>query len=238
MELLMPNDAFGQHIASTGRFDDQVDECTLMKEARTYYANILTPYSPLVLKKISEVQTAGLKIKTIAPSHGIIWRSDPGKIIEAYRKWATGEAATTVVVAYETMWGGTEAMARRIVEGLKSKGVTAKMYKLSATDRSTVISEILEAKAVVIGSSTINNGVLPQVAEILSELKGLKFRDRIGAAFGCYGWRGVATKIIQAGLEEAGIQIARPALDVNWSPDQQKLEECFKFGAELADKLQ
>ena len=144
----------------------------------------------------------------------IIWRSNPGRIIEAYTQWASGEAAgSNAVVAYESMWGGTEAMARMIVEGLSSEGIPTKMFKLSSTPRSRVISELLEARAIFIGSATLNNGVLPQVAELLSELKGLRFKGRIGAAFGCFGWAGGGTKVINAALEQSGspeeLQIAR-----------------------------
>jgi len=238
LELLMPNDAFGQHIASNGRFDDQVDECKLMEEAKSYYANILTPFSNLVLKKLNEVQEAGIKIKTIAPSHGIIWRKDPGKIISAYSRWASGEAAeNNALIAYETMWGGTEAMARSILEGLTSRGISAKLMKLSATPRSEVISELLGARAILIGSPTLNNGVSPQVAELLSELKGLRFKGRIGAAFGCYGWGGGGNRVISAALEKAGIKEAMEPLAVNWHPGEKELGDCFDFGARMAGAL-
>ncbi len=238
LELLMPNDAFGQHLASSGRFDDEVDQCSLMREARKYYANILTPFSSLVLRKLEDVGRLGISIKTIAPSHGVVWRREPGKIIEAYRRWASGEACEgSAVVAYETMWGGTEAMARRIVEGLSSRGVRAKMFKLSSCDRSDVIAEILEAKGVFLGSATLNNGVLPQVAELLSELKGLKFKGRLAAAFGCYGWGGGATEVIETALAESGMELAAPALTVNWHPDRDQLDQCFDHGVKLADAI-
>jgi len=237
LELLMPNDAFGQHIASSGRFDDEVDECSVMREARKYFANILTPFSSLVTRKIEEVQKAGIKIRTIAPSHGVIWRN-PGKIIEAYLRWASGEAAKgKAVVVYETMWGGTEAMARAIVEGLSKAGIPTAMFRLSRTHRSVVISEILEAEGVFIGSSTINNGVLPQVAELLSELKGLRFKGRVGAAFGCYGWGGGSTKAIEASLKDSGFTIAQPAITVNWHPTEADLENCVEYGEKLAGVL-
>lgn len=236
--ILLSNDAFGQHLASNKRFDDQVDYCDLMKEARTYYANILNPYSNLVERKISEIQESGLEIGMIAPAHGIIWRKDPGKIIQAYLDWATGKAGEgRVIVAYETMWGGTESMARRIVEGLSDAGLEVKMQRLSATHRSEVISELLEAEGVIIGSSTLNKGVLPQVAELLSEIKGLEFGDRIGGAFGCYGWGGGATKVIAQTFEETGIEMPMDPLRVNWYPDEDGLGRCYRYGKDFADKL-
>ncbi len=235
--LLMPNDAFGQHLASSGRFDDEVDQCLLMEEARKYYANILTPFSRLVERKLEEIQKLGIKIDIIAPSHGVIWRSDPGKIIQAYSKWASGETELAAVVAYETMWGGTEAMARAIVEGLTAGGVSTKMRRLSRCDRSDVISEMLEARGVIVGSPTLNNGVSPQVAELLSEIKGLKFGGRVAAAFGCFGWGGGATKVIEDSLRDAGMEIPLPALQVKWHPDGDDLEQCFDFGKRLAEQL-
>ena len=146
-------------------------------------------------------------------------------------------ADNNVIIAYETMWGGTEAMARMILEGVTSRGIKTRMMKLSATPRSEVISELLEARGILIGSPTLNNGVSPQVAELLSELKGLRFKGRIGAAFGCYGWGGGGTKVINEALEKAGIEVALPSLDVNWHPDDRALGDCLEFGAKMADAL-
>ncbi len=238
LELLLSNDAFGQHLATSERFDDQVDHCSLMEEAKIYYANILNPFNNLVEKKISEVQEKEIPIDTIAPAHGVIWRENSGKIIEQYLQWATGEAGKgRVVVAYETMWGGTEAMTRRIVDGLTDAGIQTKMFRLSRTHRSKVISELLEAEGVLVGSSTLNNGVLPQVAELLSEIKGLKFGNRVGAAYGCYGWGGGSTDVIAETFKETGIDMTMEPLKVNWHPDEEDLERCYRYGLEFAEQL-
>ena len=235
--LLLPNDAFGQHLATSKRFDDEVDEKILMEEAAKYYANILWPFSLLVIRKIEEIQKLGLKIRMIAPSHGIIWRSNPTKIVEAYLRWAKGEARNKILVVYDTMWSSTEKMAKAIVEGISSEGVETMLFRIPVSDRGDVIKELLEAKGILMGSSTINNGVLPTVAPFLEELQGLRPRNKMAAAFGSYGWGGGAVKTIEEKLERAGMEIVAPALTVKWVPDENEIQKCFEFGKGFAKKV-
>jgi flavorubredoxin len=235
--LLLPNDAFGQHLATSKRFDDEVDEEMLMGEAAKYYANILWPFSPLVIRKIDEVQKLGLKIKMIAPSHGVIWRSNPGRIIEAYLRWAKGEAKSRILVVYDTMWGSTEKMAKAMIEGISSEGVEASLFRLPFSDRGDIIKELLEAKGLLIGSSTINNSILPTVAPFLEELVGLRPRNKIAAAFGSYGWGGGAVKTIEGRIKEAGMAVVASALAIQWVPDEDEIRRCFEFGKEFAKKV-
>ena len=235
--LLLPNDAFGQHLASSGRFDDEVDEGVLMAEAAKYYANILWPFSTLVVRKIEEIQKLGIKIHMIAPSHGIIWRKNPMKIVDAYLRWAKGEAKRKVLVVYDTMWGSTEKMAKAMVEGLRSEGVEVMMFRLPYSDRSDVVKELLDARGLLMGSGTINNSILPTVAPFLEDLVGLKPRGKIATAFGSYGWGGGAVKHIEESLKKAGMEIVLPGLEVNWVPNQVELQKCFEFGREFARKV-
>jgi flavorubredoxin len=235
--LLLPNDAFGQHWATSKRFDDEVDEKILMEEAAKYYANILWPFSRLVIRKIEEIQKLGLKIGIISPSHGIIWRSNPMRIVEAYLRWAKGEGRRKVLVVYDTMWGSTEKMAKAMVEGISSEGVETMLFRLPFSDRGDIIGELLEAKGILIGSSTINNGVLPTVATFLEEMEGLRPRNKIAAAFGSYGWGGGAVKTIEESLERGGIEIVAPALTAKWVPDKNEIQKCFEFGKDFAKKV-
>ena len=236
-ELLMPNDAFGQHLASSFRYDDEVDQHVLMEEARKYYANILWPMSQLVVKKIEEIVNMGLKIDMIAPSHGIIWRKDPMKIINAYLSWAKGEYKKRVLVVFDTMWGSTEKMARAMVEGLRSCGVETMVYRLPYSDPSDVIGELLEARGLILGSSTINNGVLPTLGHFLVDLRGLKPKGRVSMAFGSYGWGGGSTKEMEVALKDAGTEIVMPPFTVNWAPTPEELQRCFEIGKDFAAKL-
>ncbi len=235
--LLLPNDAFGQHLASSKRFNDEVDQHTLMEEAAKYYANILWPLSSLVTRKVEEVQKLKIKIDMIAPSHGVIWRSNPAQIVEAYVKWASGEAKKRVLIVYDTMWGSTEKMARAMLEGVSSEGVEALLFRLPYTDRSDILKELLDARGLLIGSSTINNSILPTVSPFLDELEGLKPKQKIAATFGSYGWGGGAAKTIEEKLRKAGIAVASEALTVKWVPDKDELGKCFEFGKEFAKKL-
>lgn len=235
--ILLPNDAFGQHIATNFRFDDEVDIDEVMDEAAKYYANILLPFSPLVLKKIEEVTNMGIDIKIIGPSHGIIWRKDPGRIINAYLKWAKGEAERKALVVYDTMWESTEKMAKAIMAGITSAGVTAKLFKMSVSDRNDIIKEMINAKAIIIGSPTINNDILPVLAPLLDDLKGLKPKGKVGMAFGSFGWGGGAAKTIDERLKAAGVQIIHDPVTIKWVPTPEELNNCFELGKVIAAKI-
>ncbi len=235
--LLLPNDAFGQHLATSERFDDQVDEGILMEEATKYYAVILWPLSQLVIKKIEEIQKLGLKINMIAPSHGIIWRKDPTKIINAYLRWAKGKAKRRILVVYDTMWGSTEKMAKAMIEGINSEGVENKLFRLPYSDSSDIIKELLETKGMLIGSSTINNNILPTLAPLLKELEELRPRNKVAAIFGSYGWGGGAAKEIEDSLRRTDIEIIAPSLTVKWIPDEREIEKCYEFGKDFAKKI-
>ncbi len=235
--LLLPNDAFGQHLATSKRFDDEVERNILMGEAAKYYANIFWPFSVLMVKKIEEIQKLKLKIKMIAPSHGIIWRNDPMKIVEAYLRWAKNEVKRKVLVVYDTMWNSTEKMAKALLEGIRSENNEAMLFRLPFSDHSDIIKELLDAKGLLIGSSTFNSGMLPTLASFLRDLNGLKPKGKIAAAFGSYGWGGGATKSIEEVLKQAGMGIAMPALGVNWVPNAEEIKKCFEFGKEFAKKL-
>lgn len=232
-ELLLPNDGFGQHIATSERFVDDYDESIIMLEAAKYYANILMPMSALVIKKLEEVQKLGLSIKMIAPSHGLIWR-EPGKIIDAYLRWASGEAEQAVLVVYDTMWGATEKMARSIVEGISSEGAQARLYRMATSDSSEAIRDCMLMKGLVVGSSTINRGMLPALAPFLEDLRGLKPKKKIGAAFGSYGWSGGGAEAVEKALSEAGVEIIGEPLTVKYMPTAEDLHRCFELGREIA----
>ncbi|MBM3133476.1 MAG: FprA family A-type flavoprotein, partial [Chloroflexi bacterium] len=223
-EILFSNDAFGQHLASSGRFDDEVDGAVLMQEATKYYANILMLFGHLIPGAVKKL--GGLKIKMIAPSHGIIWRSDPGKIISAYVDWSSGKTTSKALIIYDTMWHSTAKMACAIADGLTAEGITIKVYNLTTSDKSDIMTHVLDAKALVIGSPTLNNGMFPSVAEFLCYLKGLKPKNKIGAAFGSYGWGGGATKAMIPEMQQAGIEIVEPELTLKWVPEERELAEC------------
>ena len=236
-KLLLPNDAFGQHYATGERFDDEVKESELMEEAKKYYANILWPLSTIILKKIEEIQKMNIPIETIAPSHGIIWRRNPERIIDAYISWANNETKKKVVIVYETMWGATEKMGRRIAEGIISQGIETKLFDVTNADRTEIISEMLDAKGFIFGSSTHDNDMLPTLAGFLEFLKGLRPKNRIVSVFGSYGWAGGAVKAIEDLVKEMGLELFQPSLAIQYLPTKDELDKCFEFGENFAKIL-
>jgi flavorubredoxin len=236
-ELLLSNDAFGQHIASSFRFADELEEAALMEEAVKYYANILMPFGALVLRKIDEIVKSGIKIKTIAPSHGAIWRNNPDKIINAYLDWAKGETNNKIVIIYDTMWESTKKMAEAMAEGIINQGLETKLYHLSVSDRSDVITELHNAKGVLVGSPTLNRGIFPAMASFLEDIEGLKPKGKIGAAFGSYGWGGGAVEKIKDSLKKAGVEVIDEDLSFKYVPDSEEIKKCFEFGERFAIKI-
>jgi anaerobic nitric oxide reductase flavorubredoxin len=235
--ILMPNDAFGHHYATEFRFNDEVNQEELFEEALKYYANILTPFSPLVLKKIEEVLALNLPVAMIAPSHGVIWRKDPIQIVKKYQQWAAQVPEKSAVILYDTMWEGTRLMAEAISDGLAAERVPNKLLHMAVSDRNDVITEVFKAKAVIIGSPTLNNGLLPTIAPIMEDLKGLKFQNKIGAAFGTYGWSGEGVGIIEEHLARCKIPVVAPGVKAKWQPRPEDLAKCREFGRTIAQAV-
>ena len=236
-KILLSNDAFGQHLASISRFDDQVNEHVLMEEATTYYANILMPFGSLISRKIQEIVKMGITPKIIAPSHGVIWRTNPSKIIQSYLDWSAGKSEQKAVVVFDTMWGSTDKMARVITEGLASQGVDVKLLKLRAAVKSEVVAEILESKAVVVGSPTLNNQMYPSLSSFLTYITGLKPKGKLWSFFGSYGWSRGAVKSMTEMAKKAGFEIFDSSLEVKFVPDTEDLRKSFEFGKQIATKI-
>jgi len=236
-QVLFSQDAFGMHMASLERFADEIAAATLEYEAATYYANIVLPYSPLVLKALERVTATGWKIKIFAPDHGPVWRKDLGKIIELYQKWAAQRPTAKAVVVYATMWHSTEKMAGAIAEALAGEGIKVKMMSMNETHRSEVIYELLDAGALIAGSPTLNNNILPQMADVMTYLKGLKPANLIGAAFGSYGWSGESVRHLEEMLKEMKVGIAAEAVSTKHVPDDAMLSKCQELGKVIAAQL-
>jgi anaerobic nitric oxide reductase flavorubredoxin len=235
--ILMPNDAFGQHYAAAYRFNDRVNEKELYEEAVKYYANILTPFSKLVTKKIKEILAMNLQIDMIAPSHGIIWRKEPLQIVQKYQEWAMQIGEDRALILYDTMWQATRKMAEAIGEGLAEKGVDFKLFHMALADRNDVITEIFKSRAIIIGSPTLNRGLMPTIMPILEDLKGLAFANKMGAAFGSYGWSGECVKIIEETFAKAGITVVAEPVIVKWQPNKEDLEACREMGRKVATEV-
>jgi flavorubredoxin len=237
--ILFSNDAFGQHYATEYMFNDLVDQSELQVEALKYYANILTPFSKLVDKKIKDVLALNLPISMICPSHGVMWREDPLQIVKKYTQWALDYQENQITILYDTMWNGTRKMAEAIAEGIKNadQEVTVKLYNTARADKNDIITEVFRSKAILAGSPTVNKGILSSMAGILEEIKGLAFKNKKAAAFGAYGWSGESVKLLNASLSEAGFAVVNDGLKVLWNPDSDGVSNCKSFGQEFASAL-
>jgi len=237
-ELLMPNDAFGQHYATAKRFADEVDQNVLWKEAEKYYANILWPLSRMVERKIEEVIELGLPIKIIAPSHGLIWRKEPLQIVTRYLEWAKGERVRDrIVIAWDTMYQSTSKLARAIAEGINDEGVEPLLRLIPQSDRSDIMAELLEAKGILVGSPTLHNDILPTIASLLSDFEVLKPVGKKCAAFGSYGWGGGSVKRIQESMDKGKMKIVMEPFTVKWVPTKDELEEAYQYGRKFAKMI-
>lgn len=237
--ILFSNDAFGQHYASDLMYNDLVDQAELYQEAIKYYANILTPFSGLVTKKIEEVLSFKLPLNIIATSHGIIWRDNPAQIIEKYMEWAKGYTENQVTVVYDTMWNGTRKMAEGIAEGIKSvnKDITVKLFNAAHSDKNDVITEIFKSKALLVGSATVNNSVMHATGGLLDMLRGLGLKNKKAAAFGAYGWSGEAVQMLEEKLKNAKFEILDSGIKELWNPNKDAMDRCIEFGKNIAGRL-
>lgn len=223
--LLFSNDAFGQHIASSERFDDELGFDIAREEAAKYYANIVLSYGQQVKKALEELSR--LKIGMIAPSHGIIWRKHLNEIINLYGKWANNETKNKAVIVYDTMWGSTEKIAKAIRDGFEDKGIPARIMNLHTNHISDIMTQILTAKYICVGSPTLNSCMLPTVAGFLAYMKGLAPKNRVGLSFGSYGWGGQSIAQIEEVLKSCDFKITNQ-IKVQYVPEQNFLEELRK----------
>jgi flavorubredoxin len=239
--VLFTQDAFGQHIASSARFDDEFvadhSEAELQDAVVDYYANILMPFGAMIKNKIAEIQKLGLAIDIVAPDHGIIWRKDPQQVFRAYLDMANGKSDLSVAIIYDTMWHSTEKMVVPIAEGVKAEGVGVQVIKLRATPMSVAIKEFWKSRGALIGSPTLNNITYPSVAEFLTHLRGLRPKNRLVGAFGSYGWGGGAVKEIYEEFKRMGLEAVDPGLQVLYQPSREDEEGCFAFGRDFARRI-
>jgi flavorubredoxin len=234
--ILFSTDAFGQHLATDRMFNDLVDQAELYQECMKYYANILTPFSSFVDKKIKEFVALGLPLAMICSSHGVVWRDNPLQIVTKYAEWAAGYQENQITVIYDSMWNATRSMAEAIARGIAEADgdVVVKVYNAARADKNDIITEVFRSKAILVGSPTVNRGILSAAAGILEEIRGLGFKNKKAGAFGAYGWSGESVKIISERLKEGGFALVNDGLRELWNPDEEGMAACIAFGREFA----
>ena len=235
-QVLFSSDAFGAHLASSARFDDQLPQhpANYVYELKKYYANILMPMGTLITKLLKQVEEMGLKFKIIAPDHGLMYRRNIEMVLEAYRRWAAGEVEAKALVIYDSMWHSTEMLAQALIQGLMDAGVETQLHHLRRTHYSDIVAELLEAGLFFLGSPTLNNGIFPSVGQFLTYIKGLKPKNKAAAAFGSFGWSGQAVGIITEELKAMGLNIVHDGFRLKYIPDPEELAEIRALGERLA----
>ena len=236
-KILFSQDGFGMHLAGGGRFADEIDEGILRNEAARYFANILMPFAPLVTKLLARIENLGIEISIIAPDHGPIYRENVGWITDLWGGFAEQKPTKKAVVLYDTMWGSTDRMARSIADGLIEGGASVELRRITASHRSDVATDILEAGALIVGSPTLNNNIFPPLADAMIYLKGLKPKNLIGAAFGSYGWSGEAVGHLEKMLEEMKVELVHEGIKIKYVPTDSDLSRCREMGIAIAEKL-
>jgi len=237
--ILFSNDGFGQHYASEFLYNDLVDEAELYQEAIKYYANILTPFSKFVEKKIDELLGLEVPVNMICPSHGIIWRDNPIQIVNKYMEWAKDYQENQITIVYDSMWECTRKMAEAIAKGIKIQrnDINVKLFNAARSDKNDVVTEVFKSKAILVGSSTINKGYLYSIAGMLELIKGMNFKNKKAAAFGSYGWSGESVKLITEELKNSGMDVVDDGIKTLWNPDEDSINKCIEYGKSFAEKI-
>lgn len=234
-KILFSMDAFGQHFSSSSRFDDEVDGCAVMDEAKKYYANILMPFGQQILKAIDKIKK--YEIRIVAPSHGIVWRSSLSEIVSLYQEWASFKPQKKVLVIYDTMWESTKEMAVAIHRGASIEGVQAKLIFIRATNITDIVTDVLDAQGIILGCSNLNQGLMPFMGMLLTYLKGLRPQKKLVASFGSFGWGRGAVEEIEEFFKSASLEVFAPPIKSQWKSTQKILEECERLGLALAEKV-
>jgi flavorubredoxin len=232
---LMPNDAFGQHLATSERFADEIDLALAIEELTIYYANILTPVAVAVGKSMGKILEKGWVCDVIAPSHGVVWRHDQiPAIFDTYDRLIGEKTENKLVIAYSTMWGSTDVLSREIADGAAAAGAEVMLFDIAITPLAHINRHLLDARALLLGSPTLHRGMLYRVDALLQYLWGIKPKNKLAGAFGSYGWSGGATKQMQARLEEIGFELPLGDLTCTYKPSDDDLAAARDWGAQFA----
>ncbi|MFA6566897.1 MAG: FprA family A-type flavoprotein [Victivallales bacterium] len=229
-QILFSQDAFGMHLAVDKMFDDQNSREIIEEEAEKYFANILMPYSNLIVKLLESVRAMHLPVKIVATDHGPLWRSNIGKIMDLYREWSEHKPVSRAVIVYDTMWNSTAIMAKAVGEGLMESGVEYKILRMGASHRSDVATEVLKSGAIIAGSPTLNNNLFPTIADVLTYIKGLRPINMIGASFGSYGWSGESAAQLNDYLKSMNVEMIGEGVKVKYVPTEADLKSCLELG--------
>jgi len=230
--ILISMDAFGQHLAGPWRFDDEAPLDVVMVEAKTYYANIVMPYGRQVEAAMNKL--AGLNIKLIAPSHGVIWRTHVQKILTAYRLWMTCRSAPKVLILFASMWHSTRLMAKELAAGALEAEVDVILMDVDTVHDTEIVTEAIDCACLAVGSPTLNQGIMPRMASALTYLRGLRPTGKVSLAFGSYGWAPRGIDELGRYLDEMTMPRVQEPIACRFRPSVEILKRCREAGRQMA----
>jgi anaerobic nitric oxide reductase flavorubredoxin len=232
---LMPNDAFGQHLASSERFADEIGASVALEAAEVYFANILMPLTKQVGKAVEKVVEAGWAPEIIAPSHGVAWRDDDvSALLDSYGGWVSGETTERVTIAFSTMWESTRELAHAIADGVAQEGVDCRVFDLAGSPHAEIAHHLLSSRALLLGSPTLHHGMLYRASGFLTYLEGLKPAGKLGGVFGSFGWGGGAAEAMRERMEAIGLEMIEEDLTVRFRPTAEDLDAACGWGKDVA----
>jgi anaerobic nitric oxide reductase flavorubredoxin len=238
-QILFSCDAFGSYGALRGAvFDDEcVDHQFYERQALRYYVNIVALFSNAVLRAIGKL--GDLPISVVAPSHGLVWRQDPGRIVTLYKRWAEyarGPAEPGVTLLYASMYGNTEAMMNAVAQGVSDQGVPVEIFDVAHTHASYVLPSLWTQRGVLVGAPTYEGGLFPIMAHTLDMAGQKKIRNKKLGYFGSFGWSGGASRELTRIAEGLDWEMGE-AFEFCGSPTKEDLHEGARFGARFAQSL-
>jgi flavorubredoxin len=216
-------------------FDDQVPDLLFYeREALRYYVNIVAKFSTPTLNAIQKL--AGVPIDVIAPSHGLVWRRDPGRIVELYTQWAKlakGGGETAVTLVYGSMYGNTEKMMNAVAQGISRAGVPVEVFDAARTHASYILPALWTNRGVMVGAPTYEGTLFPPVAQAI-DMAGLKrVINKKAAVFGSYGWSKGGMSAFQKLVEPLQWDVT-DVLEFRGSPTAELLKRGEEFGERFA----
>ena len=236
-QVLFSNDAFGSFgTLDGGIFDDETHFEFYESEMRRYYSNIVGKYGVHVQKALTKL--SGLSIKTIAPSHGLVWRKDIAKVIQLYDRWSKCEAEEGVVIIYGTIYGNTARMADMVARSLAEEGVrNIRVFDVAKTDSSYLINEIWRCKGVILGSCAYNGVIFPPMGALLKDLVHLMPKNRLLAIFGSMSWSGGGVRTLDEFAQNIKWDVVAPSVEVKHTAHPEDEERLVAIGKSMAKAL-
>ena len=229
-KVLFPCDFFGFH-SSQAFYDDE--EGDMIPMAQAYFGEIMMPFAKMGRKAMDKLES--YDIDMICPSHGPIHK-DPKPIMEAYDKWTAGETKEKVMIAYVSMWKSTEMMVTAMQDVLMTEGIDVHVHNLDNADLGHLARDLVDSRAVILGSPTVLGGIHPVAAFAAALVKALRPPARYGAFLGSYGWSGGAQKQALEILGSTKIELV-DAIDVKGPPSGPDLDKVKQTAKTIADKV-